>query len=89
MHEDQCVKHIQSQQERHQSNVSNVAMLSLFLVSLLPIQNPVKNIYDGDFCKNIEHPKAEMFDWVLNTPLNPEQISHIDFLVFPFLTSNK
>ena len=49
MHENQCVKHIQSQQEMHQSNVSNVAMLSLFLVSLLPIQNPVKNIYDGDF----------------------------------------
>ena len=84
MHEDQCVKHIQSQQERHQSNVSNVAMLSLFLVSLLPIQNPVKNIYDGDFCKNIEHPKAEMFDWVLNTPLNPNRFHTLTFWCFHF-----
>ena len=58
MHENQCVKHIQSQQERHQSNVSNVAMLYLFLVSLLPIQNPVKNIYDGDFLQKYWTPKS-------------------------------
>ena len=67
MHENQGTKFAQKQQEKHIKNNIKHVRLSLSSTSEEQVLRTQSNIYFGAFFA-IEGTKANIFNWVLNTP---------------------